>query len=219
MCDARLFAPQIAQLSTLHAVHVAPFLDDSIDAIAASILANAPPRFALAGLSMGGIVAMRIAALAPDRVDRLALFDTNARAETIEAQARRGPQIQRAQDGGLAEVMRNEMKPRYLAEGPGRAGLLDLCLDMALGLGAEIFARQSTALKTRPDQRASLAAYHGPVLVAHGVDDSLCPPEYHDEMHALCANSILRRIKKAAHLPTLENPAATNAALMEWLEM
>ncbi|MCB1407476.1 MAG: alpha/beta hydrolase, partial [Rhodobacteraceae bacterium] len=110
MCDGRLFAPQIAALGR-RAVMVAPVTEhDSVQALAAAILAHAPPRFALAGLSMGGIVAMEVLRQAPKRVARLALLDTNPLAETPEVQARRGPQIARALAGGLVHVMRDEMK-------------------------------------------------------------------------------------------------------------
>ena len=103
--------------------------------LAAKILQTAPPEFALAGLSMGGIVAMEILRRAPGRVTRLALLDTNPLAETSEVQARRLPQIAKVQSGGLAEVMRDDMKPNYLSDGPRKQEILNLCMDMALTLG------------------------------------------------------------------------------------
>ena len=82
MCDERLFGPQIAALSADREVRFAPISDhDTVQALAAEVLANAPPNFALAGLSMGGIVAMEVVAQAPDRVEKIALLDTNPRAE------------------------------------------------------------------------------------------------------------------------------------------
>lgn len=111
---------------------------------------------------MGGIVAMEVLARAPERVGRLVLLDTNPRAELPEVQMRRGPQIERALSGGLRAVIRDEMKPNYLADGPDRQGILDLCMDMALTLGPEVFARQSRALRDRPDQTAALSAVRGP---------------------------------------------------------
>lgn len=96
------------------------------------------PGFALAGLSMGGILAMEILAQAPDRIARLALLDTNPRAELPEVQARRAPQIDAVQAGRLREVMRDEMKPNYLVDGPGKQAVLDLCMDMAMDLGPQV---------------------------------------------------------------------------------
>ncbi len=219
MCDARLFGPQIAALSGTRALHLSPLgAHDRIEALAAEVLTHAPPRFALAGLSMGGIVAMEVLRLAPDRVARLALLDTNHRAELPDVQARRGPQVARALGGDLSGVMRDEMKPNYLADGPGKAAILDLCMDMALSLGPAVFARQSEALRTRPDQTATLAAVRVPALILCGEHDTLCPPSRHREMQALIPGSTLSIIPGAAHLPTLEKPDQTTAALIRWLE-
>lgn len=187
-------------------------------ALATAVLAIAPPRFALAGLSMGGILAMEILAQAPERVERLALLDTNPLAEAPEIKARREPQVARAAAGGLATVMRDEMKPNYLADGPGKQPVLDLCMDMALALGPEVFARQSRALRDRPDQTATLAAFGGQALILMGEADRLCPRERHDLMHRLIPQSRLVVIQGAGHLPTLEKPTETTAALIRWLE-
>ena len=219
MCDARLFAQQVAALSRTRPVHLAPIgARDTVAALADAVLAHAPPRFALAGLSMGGIVAMEVLRRAPERVERLALLDTNPMAETEGVRARRGPQIARARDGGLEAVMRDEMKPHYLADGPDRRAILDLCMDMALGLGPEVFDRQSRALASRPDQCDTLRAWRGPTLVLMGEEDRLCPRDRHDLMHALVPGSRLAVIPGAGHLPTLERPEETTAELVRWLE-
>ncbi len=218
MCDARLFAPQIAALSAFRAIHTAPLTDhDSTAALAADVLAHAPPRFALAGLSMGGIVAMEIMAQAPTRVARLALLDTNPCAERPEVKARRAHQIDAALRGDLARVMRDEMKPNYLAESPDKPTILDLCMDMALTLGPDVFVRQSIALRDRPDRQETLRAVTVPTLILCGAEDQLCPPERHRLMHTLVPNSHLVLIPGAAHLPTLEQPRATIDALRDWL--
>ncbi len=219
MCDARLFGPQIAAFSGRRAVHVAPLCGaESTAALAADVLAHAPPRFALAGLSMGGIVAMEIAAQAPERLAGLALMDTNPRAELPEVQARRAPQIEKAQAGHLRSVMRDEMKPNYLTDGPDRQAILDLCMEMAMDLGPQVFIRQSLALRDRPDRQEILRSVTCPTLVLCGREDALCPVERHELMHALIPHSTLTVIDGAGHLPTLEQPMPTNAALAAWLE-
>jgi pimeloyl-ACP methyl ester carboxylesterase len=200
-------------------LHLAPITaHDTIEALAADILRHAPIRFALAGLSMGGIVAMEIVAQAPDRVTRLALLDTNPRAEAEEVRTRREPQIAKARAGRLRDVMRDEMKPNYLAEGPRRQDILDLCMEMALALGPEVFERQSRALARRPDQQETLARVAVPSLVLMGEHDILCPRDRHELMHALIPGSRLEIVEGAGHLPTLERPEATNAAIARWLE-
>jgi pimeloyl-ACP methyl ester carboxylesterase len=219
MCDARLFAPQIAAFSRDRAVHVAPIGGhDTTAALAREVLAHAPPRFALAGLSMGGIVAMEMMAQAPDRVARLALIDTNPLAELPAVQARRQPQIDRVRDGALARVMREEMKPNYLAHGPGKVAILDLCLTMAVDLGPDVFARQSIALRDRPDRQDVLRGVTVPTLVLCGAEDRLCPVERHSLMQALVPGSRLVVVPGAGHLPVLEQPERTTAALRAWLD-
>lgn len=219
MCDGRLFGPQITALGHRRAIHIAPITEhDSTAALAAALLAGAPPRFALAGLSMGGIVAMEVMAQAPERVERLALLDTNPRSELPEVQARRGPQIERVRAGGLAGVMQGEMMPHYLADAAGQPDLLDLCLTMALDLGPDVFARQSLALRDRPDRQDTLTAVAVPTLLLCGREDRLCPLERHELMHRLVPGSDLTIIEGAGHLPTLERPEETTAALVRWLE-
>lgn len=217
LCDARLWGPVMGAFAGRAVLHAPLTEADSMDGLAAAVLALAPPRFALAGLSMGGIVAMAVLAAAPERVERLALLDTNPLAEAEAVAARRGGQIARALDGGLAAVMREELKPNYLAPGPGQGAILDLCMAMALALGPLVFARQSAALRDRPDRRAVLAAFAGPALVLMGEHDRLCPLDRHALMHRLMPGSRLAVIGDAGHVPPLEGPAATEAALAAWL--
>lgn len=219
MCDGRLFGPQIAALGNRRAIHLAPITEyASIAELAAAVLRHAPPRFALAGLSMGGVVAMEIAAQAPDRVDRLALLDTNPLAEPPGNRALREAQIKRARDGDLRGVIRDEMKPNYLADGPDTQPMLDLCMEMALDLGTEVFVRQSQALRDRTDRQDLLRGLRVKTLVLCGRDDRLCPVERHALIQRLIAGSTLEVIDGAGHLPTLELPDATTRALRRWLE-
>jgi pimeloyl-ACP methyl ester carboxylesterase len=217
MCDARMWGGLPAQLFPREVGHCLPAQGDTVQVLATQVLADAPPRFALAGLSMGGIVAMEVLAQAPHRVTHLALLDTNPCAELPVVQASRARQIARALSGDLAGVLRDEMKPNYLHPGPDRAEILDLCMDMALSLGPETFACQSRALRDRPDQTATLAAFKGPALVLMGEGDKLCPRDRHDLMHALMPQSRLAIIPNAGHLPTLEQPAPTAFELLNWL--
>jgi pimeloyl-ACP methyl ester carboxylesterase len=216
MCDARMWGGVDAMLG-VPVLHHLPTQAETMSALAAMVLADAPPRFALAGLSMGGILAMEILRQAPERVTRLALLDTNPRAETPEAQARRAPQIARALAGEMDSVIRDDMKPNYLAPGPGNQAILDLCMDMALALGPQVFARQSCALRDRPDQQATLAAFKGPAMVLMGAQDRLCPLDHHQLMHDLMPQSRLHILPGAAHLPPLEQPEATARAFRDWL--
>ena len=215
MCDARLFQPQ---MNALGGVCLPIAGADSVEALAEQVLAEAPERFALAGLSMGGIVAMEVVRQAPDRVTRLALMDTNPLAESDTVKARRFPQMDKVRAGGLASVMRDEMKPNYLADTPNRAAILDLCMEMALDLGPQVFLRQSTALMNRPDQSETLKAFNKPALVLCGRHDALCPVHRHELMAGLLPKATLTIIETAGHLPTLETPDQTTEALTAWLK-
>lgn len=217
MCDARLFAPQ---LSAIHdrAVMVSPIAGaDTTADLARIVLEAAPPRFALAGLSMGGIVAMEILAQAPDRVAGLCLMDTNPKAETEAVAALREPQIAKVREGGLRGVMRDEMKPNYLADGPNLGAILDTCMAMAETMGPVSFVRQSRALQTRADRQETLAGVRVPTLILCGREDTLCPLHRHELMHRLVEGSELVVVEGAGHLPTLEQPEVTTRAVQSWL--
>lgn len=218
MCDARLFGPQIAELSSDRAVMCAPVSQgERIEEIASGLLASLPAKFALAGLSMGGIVAMEILRRAPERVTRIALMDTNPLPETPQVAAGREAQIIGARSGRLAEVMRDEMKPNYLAPGPQRVDVLNLVMDMAAVMGPEVFVRQSRALQRRRDQQSTLRKCKVPALVLCGEYDLLCPVKRHVFMAELIPYAELSVIANAGHLPTLENPSATTDAIYKWL--
>ena len=220
MCDARLFAPQIAFFSQTRPVMVGAIGGhNSIRALALEVLAHAPPKFALAGLSMGGIVAMEILRQAPERVCKLALMDTNPLAELEAVKLRRESQIRAASSGALSQVMRDEMKPNYLVESFQKSNLLELCMEMALDLGPNVFVNQSIALRERADQTGILQSFEGDALVLCGRHDKLCPVKRHEFMHQLMPNSHLVIIENAGHLPTLEQPQETTLALENWLEM
>jgi pimeloyl-ACP methyl ester carboxylesterase len=188
MCDGRQWAPQAAAFSASRTIVLQSLAGAaSVEALAAQALAEAPPRFALAGLSMGGIVAMEVVRQAPHRVERLALLDTNPLPEAEAVKAQRRARMARVAEGHLAEVMRDEMKPLYLAEGPRRADILDLCLDMALMLGPEAFARQSPRPDgpPRPARRlARLSRPHAPPPGRRGT--ASCPPPATTSWRPLC---------------------------------
>lgn len=218
MCDDRLFGPQAAAFGDEREVFHGDITGASdMSTLAGQVLDEAPDRFALAGLSMGGIVAMEVVRQAPERVTRLALLDTNPRAELPEVKARRAPQIEAVRAGGLARVMREELKPNYLTEGPRYDEILDLCMAMALDLGPQVFERQSIALRDRPDQQDTLRSVRVPTLILCGREDALCPVERHELMHDLIAGSRLVVVDEAGHMPTLEQPEAVTAAMARWL--
>ena len=218
MCDSRLFEPQITNFSRDRLVCVAPVSGfDQIENIAAEILKVAPKEFILAGLSFGGIVAMEMVRQAPNRILKVALMDTNHKAELPEISAKRTPQIEGVKQGRLNQIMRDEIKPNYLQTGSKRTSILNLCMAMANDLGGKVFIEQSMALASRKDQTETLKKVKVPTLVLCGRHDRICPIKAHEEIASLVENATLEIIPDAGHLPTLENPEVTNRILQKWL--
>jgi pimeloyl-ACP methyl ester carboxylesterase len=217
-CSARLYAEQIPALWRFGPVTVADHTrDDSMAAIARRSLAAAPPRFALAGLSMGGYVAFEIMRQAPARVAKLALLDTGARAETPEQTERRKVVIALAKSGRYAEVA-DIAFPLYVHRSRHNdTALKQLVRMMAQETGVEAFLRQQQAIMSRPDSRPGLASIKCPTLVLVGDGDEATPSELAREIAAGIAGAQLAIIADCGHLSTLEQPERVTAALVDWM--
>ena len=218
LCTPELYAAQVPALWRLGPVMVADHTrDDSMAGIAGRILANAPPRFVLMGLSMGGYTAFEILRQAPERVVSLALIDTQARPDLPEQSERRRAQMAAASEGRLMEVA-DQLYPLMVA--PGRhedATLRTLWRRMASDTGAEAFIRQQAAITGRPDSRPGLEAIRCPTLVVVGDKDALTPPDRAQEMAHGIAGARLVTIPGSGHLSPVEQPEAVTQALVEWL--
>jgi pimeloyl-ACP methyl ester carboxylesterase len=218
LCSARLYAAQISALWSFGPITIADHRRQAdIAAIASRILANAPPHFALAGLSMGGYIALAMMREAPERVAKLALLDTSARPDTAEQTAARKNFINMAEAGRLDEVV-DLLLPRLLH--PNRLnddGLKLVVRDMAADIGREAFVFQQKAIISRPDARPFLAIIHCPTLVLVGEHDEVTPPHLAKEIASGIAGARLVAIPDCGHLSTLERPDAVNAALADWL--
>ncbi|MEO5732189.1 MAG: alpha/beta fold hydrolase [Rubrivivax sp.] len=218
MCDARLFGPLIDDLRGELVLVGDLTADLSVAAMAQRVLASAPPRFALLGLSMGGIVALDMARQAPQRIARIALLDTNPLPESEDRSTMRLELMRLVAAGGLKSVVVERLKPAYLAAvNRDNATLLALVVEMAIDLGAEVFERQARALLSRPDGRTALGELRVPALVLCGREDALCTVAVHQAMAAAIPGSTLVVVEQAGHLPTLERPEAVNAAVRDWL--
>jgi len=219
LCSARVYAPQIAALWPFGPVTVADHRrDDTMAAIAARILANAPPRFALAGLSMGGYIAFAMMRQAPQRIAKLALLDTSARPDMPEQTAEREKFISMSEAGQFADVAA-VLTLRYLHRNRHSDETLKAIIrDMAAENGTETFVRHLRAIMSRPDSRPLLAAIRCPTLVLVGDGDELLPPALAKEIAAGIPGARLVIVPDCGHLCTLEKPEPVNAALAEWLE-
>jgi pimeloyl-ACP methyl ester carboxylesterase len=217
-CTAQLYAPQIVALWRYGPVTVADHRRDAdIKAIAARILKDAPPRFALAGLSFGGYIVFEMMRQAPARIAKFALLDTSARPDTPEQTAGRKVQIEMAQSGRYGEIA-DMVMPRYLHRNrqndPAMTGIVRQMIDET-GRGA--FVRQLQAIMSRPDSRPLLAGIRCPTLVLVGDGDLATPPELNKEIADGIPGARYVLVPDCGHLSTIERPEAVNAALAQWL--
>ncbi len=215
LCDERLFTAQIDALGADHDVHVGDLTrSSSIEAMADDVLARAPDRFAVAGLSLGGIVATELASRAPERLTGVAVLDTNLAIPDGLQVERRTAWAQRARSGEFAQLIADEFVEPMTADAVAHGGLI---FDMAFEAGVTTFLRQNEALLQRRDRRDDLASLSVPVLVAAGREDRMCPPHLHEDLAARTAHAELVLVDGAGHLSTIDQPAALNDALQSWL--
>lgn len=217
LCDERVFTPLFAYLPHRSIQIVALPRTESMAEMAAQILAAAPPRFALIGLSLGGIVGLEIAAQAPERLAGLALIGSNARpAPTDTHDARRA----QAKAGGarLADHARETLAPLYAGRKVAdHAAFERLVVDMAVTGGADALCRQTEAALSRADSRPRLAGIAMPVAVIGGSEDRLGTPEMQREMAAAIPAATLRLLDGVGHLAPVEAPEEVAAELIDWL--
>jgi len=192
-------------------------LDDSFSEMATRILASAPDRFSLAGLSMGGYVCMEIMAQAPERVERLALFDTSARADSPDQTRRRKALIELASIGKFKGVTPRLLPLLIHSNRRSDETLTQSIIDMAGRIGQDGFLRQQTAIMNRPDRRGEMTSYEIPTMIVCGRQDALTPVHLHEEMADLIPEARLCIIEECGHLPTLERPYAATALMRDWL--
>lgn len=195
---------------------------DSILAMAEAVLRWAPPTFALAGHSMGGRVAFQVLRLAPERVTKIAVFNTGADArlpgeagETEEQGRRRLLEIARSQ--GMRPMAVEWLKGMLPAYRQTDTPLVEEILAMFERKSPDLFEIQMLALLGRPDAAHFLRTIHCPALVLTGFDDAWSPPARHLAMAQSLPHSELVVIPRCGHMSTMERPEEVTAAMREWL--
>ena len=216
-CDARVYRGAVETLWRSGPVTIANHLDgEGIGGIAANILRDAPPSFALGGFSMGGYIALEIMRQAPERVTKLALLDTNARADTPEATELRRRRIETVRGGKFGLVVQQSfaglVHPSLLDD----SGIFATHRAMADNCGPEAYIRHQLAIIARPDLRGELQHISVPTVVIVGDADQISPVDTAREMAANIPQSHLVIVREAGHLAPLEQPIQVNAALAEW---
>lgn len=218
LCSSEIFAAQIPALWSFGSVTVASTLGgDRIEDAAASILRDAPPHFALAGISMGGYLSLEIMRQAPSRVSKLALLDTSARPDTIEQTDARLQTLAQARTGFMAVALlalTRLLHPRRR----GDADILDINMSMARTVGLEGYERQMRIAISRPDSRPFLGAIDVPTLVLVGDCDPLTPLDHSQEIASTVPGAELMIVPDCGHLSPIEQPGQVSEALARWIQ-
>ena len=217
LCSSEIFAAQIPALWPSGPVTVASTLEgQTIGEVAASILCEAPPRFALAGISMGGYICFEIMRQAPSRVSKLALIDTSARPDTIEQTDARLQALAQAKTRFMAVALlglTSLLHPRRR----GDPDLLDINRRMARAVGLEGYERQLRIAISRPDSRPLLGAIEVPTLVLVGDSDPLTPLAHSREIASAVGGAKLKVVPDCGHLSPIERPGQVSEALGWWI--
>ena len=219
LCDARIFAPQLAEMSRDHAVQVVPtHTGERMEEVASQILSWAPAKFALAGMGMGGMVAMEVLRRADERVTRIALIGTSAQADTPEAAAAREAHIIAALGGRMDDVLQHEINSTWLASSSDKMAIVQLLREMGNVLGPQVYVRQARAMQRRRDQQALLRQIRQPAAVICGRFDGQYPLKRQEFMAEMIPYAALEVIEGAGYLPSLEAPEALTDALRRWMK-
>jgi pimeloyl-ACP methyl ester carboxylesterase len=218
LCSANVYAPLVDTVWQHGTVSISDTRrDDSHAAMAARILQDAPDEFVVLGTSMGGYVALELVRQAPHRVSALVLVSTTARPDTAEQVESRRKQSAMVEGGAFAAFVDAAFPGVVAAEHENDPMLLEHWRAMARVVGADAFLRQQTAVVSRVDSRPLLPTITCPTLVVHGADDRLIPSETSVEIAAAIPKSQLTFIEDAGHFLFGEQPAATVAAIAEFL--
>jgi len=220
LCDDVVWASQAEALGREHDVRVVKFVEqDSIQAMAAHVLKDAPPRFALAGHSMGGRVALEVMRQAGERVERLALLDTGYEAAAPGEAARRAVLVDQALEEGIDSIAAAWGLPMLAPRRRNQPALVQAVFDMVGRMSGRIYAAQTRALLARPDATGVLQNVACPTLILCGRQDGWSPPERHERMAELVPHAELRLVDDCGHMSMMEQPDAVLAALRDWLAM
>ena len=219
LCTDELWRDQLQALSDVAEMTVpVHYKHETIEEIADDILKTAPETFALAGLSMGGYVALEIVLRAPERVTHLALMDTRADADSASDKKKRQDFINLVQRGSAFKGVTESLLPILIH--PSRfkdEALTSRIYQMAQDIGKEGFIRQEMAIMNRKDRTDELAQIKCPTLVLSGNEDALIPAPHQEKMANAIPDAEFHLVAECGHLPTMERPFETNTIMRDWL--
>jgi pimeloyl-ACP methyl ester carboxylesterase len=185
--------------------------------MAAALLERAPARFALAGHSLGGRIALEVVRQQPRRVTRLALLDTGVHPCTTGEPARRQELLSIAFADGMRAVARRWLPPMVHPDRHSDSSVMGPLEQMVERRTAVSFRNQVEALLGRPDARAVLATIRCPALVLCGREDGWSPLEQHEKIASAIGGSTLAVIDACGHMAPFERPTEVSRAFERWL--
>jgi pimeloyl-ACP methyl ester carboxylesterase len=220
LSDARVFAPQIAALSRHLPIMVLPTgKHDAVEDAATEILEALPSKVSLCGLGLGGVIAIEVLRLAPERIGRLALINTSAQSDTPNEAAAREPRIVAAKSGRFFEIVKQEFGPANFHPSTRRTDIVVQMTEMGRAIGAETYVRQERLMQKRKDQQALLRKSMVQALIVCGGSDPTIPVRRHEFLAELMPKGHLALIEGAGMVPTLEQPDVVTTTLRSWLNL
>lgn len=220
LCDETVFAPQVATLGDLCEIRIPVFRGlDSIDAMARAVLADAPPRFSVAGFSMGGRVAFHLASIALERLERFCAFDTGVVPASEAELPKRQALMDIAYKDGMDALAGAWLPPMLHEAQRNDAAFTAPLKDMIMRFSPQDHEKQIRALINRPDVRPVLPTIACPTLIACGAQDGFSPPADHEAIAAAIPGAKLVVIEGSGHFLPVEQPAAFNEALRAWMNI
>lgn len=219
LCNGRLWQPVLEQLNVSHSHCVTLSSGDSALALAKQLLSVLPPRFCLAGFSLGAMVALQMSAIAPQRIAGLALLSVNPLRDSPNNAPTRRAAVREAASSGITRWISQNLWSRYVA--PHRlddTALHQTIVQMAEESGIETFARQTEVAISREDHRAALASFRAPSLILNGAYDAICTPEHHQALAEAMPHSRWITLPESGHFLPLEAPLQVATAMRNWIQ-
>jgi pimeloyl-ACP methyl ester carboxylesterase len=219
LCNSRLWQPVIEHLNVTHVSCVTLSHSDSAHALADQLLEILPPRFCLAGFSLGAIVALQMVPLAPQRIAGLALLSVNPFEDLPENATARRASVREASRHGIANWLTDTLWPKYVA--PHRlddVALHSIIIKMAQECPIDVFARQTEIAISRADHCASLASFTSPLLILNGAHDAICTPSHHQAVAEAAPHARWLTLAQSGHFVPLEAPLQVACALRDWIQ-
>lgn len=218
LCDERLWESQLNGLADVADITIGDTTkQSSIEGLAQDVLTKAPPKFSLAGLSLGGIVALEIMRISPDRVNKLALLSSNPFPPKAEQQQTWQKFIKMTENNQFIDITKEYLLPVLVNEENQSNQMVNTIIQMAENIGPKAYLNQLRAVMDREDQTSILSTITCPTLLMVGAKDVVCPITMTEYMKNIIPNSEMKTVENAGHLVTLEKSAEVTKTMRNWI--